>query len=170
MISATRQRCNYIAVDYITANIAFLAINVCRYYIIGKVQSMPGFLSDYIFHSKLVWEQILTPFLLLFIYVMSGIYNNPLVRSRIQELVSTFYTAIVNSILIYILFLINDQVSQRSINYEMVLSIFCILFSFTYIGRYLVTMRFFHRIRQKRWKFKAVIIGNSQAARKLARK
>jgi exopolysaccharide biosynthesis polyprenyl glycosylphosphotransferase len=31
-------------------------------------------------------------------------------------------------------------------------------------------MRFFHCIRQKRWKFKAVIIGNSQAARKLARK
>ena len=164
MISSTRQRLKYIISDFITTNVAWLLFNVIRFYLIN-VQA-DGFTSLYNFlcSKNVVFGQIGFPLMMLVIYNLSGYYNRPFFKSRLQELLNTITTAFVGSLLIYFIALINDDIEDRMSGYELILSLFGLMTVVVYLARFSITQIASRKIHNRKWAFNTLIVGTSQQA------
>lgn len=167
MKRSSQQRWRYIAVDFLTANISFFVFDICRYYL-NSIPVGCTSLADFLLFPKLIIEQLLIPLLVLVIYGISGFYNDPERRSRISELITTFLSAIIVSLLIYFGLLVNDVVLKKTDHYELLILLFSIFLIITYTGRYIETTILYRSIRRGNLSFDTVIIGNSPRARKVA--
>lgn len=170
MISANIQRLKYIVGDLLSANIAMVLFNITRYFTLEQWNF--GYENLYLFLSStsLVWEQIFIPPILLIVYYLSGYYNIPFQKSRLQELISTLVSTFICTLLIYFALLTNDQVKLRTTNYELVVSIYGIFFCLTYIVRLLITSHGIQQMRIRNWKFNTIIVGNSISAHRMGEK
>lgn len=156
-------RWSYVIMDYITSFIAFFAFNQVRYVLMNMTATGLTF-SQFLCEPKLILEQAVIPPFMLFTYWASGYYNHPFGKSRLQELSQTLFAALVNSLIIFMVLLINDKMQQRSVNYEIFLFLFTTLFFFVYIGRLFLTTRSIRNIEKRKWGFNTVIIGASDDA------
>lgn len=158
------QRLKYITSDFIAGNIAFFLFNIIRYLIFSNYKLLNIPLQEYLASEKLILEQILIPFVFLALYWLSGFYNEPFQKSRLQELFVTAGTSGVVSLLIYLLFLTNDQLIARKINYTLIIVAFASFFIFLYSSRLSITMSAIRKFKARKWKFTTLIIGNSEKA------
>lgn len=149
--------------DWLTTSLAFFFFNYFRYVIYKPFAYLEGF-RNFICSEKIVLEQIFFPLAMLGIYWLSGYYNDPFRKSRLIELSQTFFTTLINSIIIYLAILINDPLPARSMNYEIILVLFILMFSLVYIGRYYLTSRVIKKFANKEWMFNTVVIGDSENA------
>lgn len=168
-LNENRQRLICIFTDWATTFMAFLCFNIFRCYYLHYYSEFGGFLQ-YILSPKLVLEEIFVPVALLFVYWLSGYYNRPFERSRLNEFLNTFYSQIFNSILIYLAALTNDQLYMRRENWILILVLFFLLFCFTYLGRLAVTARMFKLVKKINVRPATVIVGLSDEAVALAKK
>lgn len=169
-MKADLQRAKYVVADWLTGSLAFFLFNVYRFYLLYAYGSGFGRLCDFLFSTKLVVEEIAVPLLMLGINWLSGYYNLPFGKSRLQEFFTTLFSALVNTTLIYLVLLINDQTGRRVINYEMILMLFGLLFLLCYVVRLCITSDALKHFKEHNWEFKALIIGNSAVARATADK
>ena len=151
MISVTHQRLKYMFADLLTGNLAILFFDMARYYTLPRENTGADSLSSFLTYTPLLWEQALLPLMLLCVYGISGYYNRPFQKSRLQELFATSLTTLTNTLLVYFALLTNQATSVRSTNYELLVYLFLILHSLTYLGRWLVTSYTAHRFRSGRW-------------------
>ena len=161
------QRTVCVFTDWATTFFAFFCFNVFRFFYMGLGDDFEE-LSTFIDSPKLILEQALVPIVLLFIYWLSGYYNKPFERSRLQELLITLYSQLFNSVMIYLAALTNDQLYLRRENWMLLLILFLLLFTFTYIGRLAVTENMLKKVRRISLRPRTVIIGTSDDAVKLA--
>ena len=159
------QRTKYVATDWATTFLAFLAFNIFRFYYMKLGDDFDD-LANYLFSSKLIMEQVIVPVVLLGIYWLSGYYNRPFERSRLNEMLTTLYSQLFNAVLIYLAALTNDHLYLRRENWMLLLILFLLLFAFTYIGRLFVTERMIKKIKNVR--ARTVIIGLSDEAKNMA--
>lgn len=169
-LSAKSQVAKYVAADWLTGSVAFFIFNICRYCILGRWEGNAGGVWDYVFSVKLVAEEVTVPLLMLGVNWLSGYYNQPFGKSRLQELLTTFFSALVNTVLIYLVLLINDQTGRRIINYEVIAMLFVLLFLPAYLARLFITVRALRHFRNHQWEFRALIIGNSVNGHATARR
>lgn len=169
-LSHSRQRLKYIVADLITGAVAFFIFNIIRYFLLSEAKNGYTVLCNYLFSPKLIVEECVVPVVMLGIYWLSGYYNLPFGKSRLQELITTFFSACVNTVLIYLVLLINDQTGRRIINYEVILSLLGILFVVPYVVRIIITEVARRHFRKHHWEFRTLIIGNSEVARATARR
>ena len=165
-----RQRGVCIFTDWVTTFVAFCCFNIFRYYFMHLEEGGYHSLFDYLFSFKLIIEQITVPVMLLFIYWLSGYYNHPYERSRLNEFLVTFYSQLFNAIIIYLAALTNDQLYMRRENWMLIIILFLLLFGFTYIGRIIVTERLIKKIKTLNIRPRTVIVGVSLEAKKIAKK
>lgn len=156
-------RWRYVTMDYVTSAAAFLIFNGVRFKLMNLNRDGTGFL-EYLTRPKLIAEEILLPLIMLAIYWLTGYYNRPFGKSRLQEMSNTLTSAIFTTFLIYMTLLINDQMPSRYVNYEMFLLLFAVLFFCTYVGRLLLTQTSINNLKRRRWAFNTVIVGNSTEA------
>lgn len=155
-------RLKYMLTDWVTANIAFFLFNFYRFSTFNNLNS-PGFF-DFVGSPKLIAEQILIPLFLLGLYWMSGFYNHPFKKSRLQELMTTLFSAMLATLLIFLALLTNDQTLIISTNYLMLITLFLLIFLFTYSGRLILTTLTIVRLRSQQWREPAIIVGASEEA------
>ncbi len=167
-ISIRRQRLKYVASDWLTGNIAFFLFNIVRYNLLREVAGSS--LEAFLLTPKLISEQIIVPFAMLGIYWLSGYYNDPFGKSRLQEFLTTFLSSAVNTLLVFLILLINDNTGERMLNYQLILSFWGMAFIFCYFGRILITGRTLANFRDHHWQMRVLIIGNSEVAHKVAKK
>lgn len=167
-ISKTKQRIRYIVADLLSGALAFWVFNIVRFFLLNNTYELEDTVWDFLGSSKLVIEQCIVPPCMLGIYWLSGYYNNPILKSRLQEISVTLLTAFINTIIIYLVLLINDQTGRRTINYEMIVSLFSLLFSFTYLPRVCITNFAIQKFKRDVWQIKVLIMGNSSVARQVA--
>lgn len=158
-----RQRSIYILVDIVSTGLAFFVFNIFRYYFVVTRFYVTLSLTDYLCDPKILAEELIVPFVLLGTYWISGFYNHPFVKSRLEELSQTFWSAFANGIFIYFVILLND-VGMKRRDYLLILVLVGTLFLFTYAGRYLVTYLTARRMRRHQYGRKTLIIGNSEKA------
>lgn len=170
MISEKKLRTIYVLSDFITANISIVLFNIFRYYTLHISRQGFHHLSDFLKDGKILAEQMIIPVVLLGLYWLSGYYNRPFGRSRLQEFFTTLLSALLSTLMIYLALLTNDQIALRMTNYEMIFVLFLLLFSLSYAGRSIITSRTLWMMRKRRWSISTVIIGASAAAHKLASK
>lgn len=160
----------YVLADLLTGAVAFWVFNIVRYFLFKENSAAYPTVWGYLGTTKLVLEQCIVPPCILFIYWLSGYYNLPFKRSRLQEFNTTLNSEIVNTIIIYLVLLINDQTGKRIINYEIILILFGLLFTITYSVRLMITGYALSHFRKNIWQVNVLIMGNSKISRKVARK
>lgn len=169
-ISRKKQKLRYVISDLLTGALAFWIFDIVRYFLLEENGNGFPNVWSYIANVKLIIEQCVVPPALLAIYWLSGYYNKPFNRSRLQEFNTTFLSEIVNTVIIYLVLLINDQTGRRIINYEIIIILFGLLFILTYSARLAITGFAIARFRSKQWQINVLIIGNSEVARRAAAK
>ncbi len=165
-LSAARQRWKYVACDYATSALAFFLFNLCRFSLLGE----EGGIWEFVFSTKLILEEIFLPLLMLGIYWLSGYYNQPFGKSRLQELITTFFSALINSSLLYLMLLINDHSWERRVNYQILAVLILLLFIIPYVGRLWLTSIASIHFKHGKWVFRTLIVGNTANARLIARR
>lgn len=156
-----RQRTIYILSDYIATNIALLAFNAIRYFILPSAHFGFGSMSLFLSSRMVIAGQVLFPLCLMVIYYLSGYYNNVFVKSRVQELYTTLCTAFAGSMLIFMVVLVNDLTHDRVQDYHILVLLFALLFLIVYIPRLIITWRTTSKIVRGDISFNTVIVGYS---------
>ncbi len=164
VISENKQRLKYVIGDFLTANLAWLCYNCSRYWmgnIIGGFQTLDNFLAD----STIVLGQIILPLAMMAVYWLSGYYNEVFRKSRMNELVITFSNTCANTLIAFVVAIMNDMVNDnRAYNYETSLLLLALLFVFTYVMRAIITNNTSRKIKKRIWSFKTLIIGDGAMA------
>ena len=93
MTLENRQRLKYIAADFVSTNIALAIFNIVRYYDLPLAYTNFNTLGAFLTSTMPVLGQLLFPIGMMFLYYLSGFYNNVFVKSRTQEFSVTFITA-----------------------------------------------------------------------------
>lgn len=167
LVSIKRQRLKYVISDLASTMFGFVIFNIVRYSILGISGSQLP-LIDYLCTPILVTEQIFVPLIVLCVFWLSGYYNHPFDKSRLDELSTTILSSIFNTIWIYLALLINDQIYGHAKGYELVIVLFLCLFTFTYICRLLITMHATKHFADMRWGFNTIMVGDSDNAMRTA--
>lgn len=167
-ISIAQQRLRYAVSDLLMSALAFCLFNVYRSYALHIHTDWGESLGEFLLSAKMMAEECLVPLGMMCIYWLSGYYNRPFDKSKLQELVTTVFSAIINSLVFYLLFLIDDPTGHRTSDYKLILVLFGLLLALTYIGRLTITLLTQARLKDRRWAFNTVIVGNSPSARNMA--
>ncbi len=170
MASARLERWKLVLTDWLTANIAFVLINVVRFYDTSWTTNTLDAALRFLSQPKLCIEQAVVPLGLVALYWLSGFYNNPFGKSRFNELLNTAIVSAISTLLIHLAFLTNDQMSDITSNLIQIIFIYIILFTLTIAGRLIVINYQIRHFKSRDWKYSAVIVGNSKKAHTLARK
>lgn len=168
--SRAEQRAKYFVGDVATGFLAFLLFNVCRFYLLGKTGLHFSSLTEFLLDSKMVAEEVAVPFVMTGVYWLSGYYNEPFGKSRLEEFLTTFFSAGICTGLLFLTLLIDDQTPERMLDYKLIASLFGLLFLLTYLGRLIVTQAALRHFRKHQWRFRTVVVGNSATARAMARR
>ena len=165
---AHRQRIKYVVGDYVMSNLAWFIYNIIRYQM-GTVVGWP-YLVSYLKSDMVLAGQLFFPLLMMVTYIFSGYYNNVCRKSRVQELLTTAASAVINTLLIFFMALINDVIGVRTSDYEMILILWALLFGMVYLVRAIITNSASNKIKSRRWTFPTLIIGSGSAAVTFANK
>lgn len=163
MISEHLQRLKYIAGDFVTTNIAWLAYNCMRYelnVVLGGYSSLERFLTS----SSVLVGQLVFPIIMMIVFSLSGYYNEVFRKSRLHELFTTMWSSVIASLLLFFIALINDLSLERALDYEMIFLLFATIFTCVYSVRLCITSVTSHRIKNRKWSFRTLIVGSGAAA------
>lgn len=168
MINERTQKIKYICADFASSSIAWFVFNCIRY----SYKGVMGYssLTQFLTSTTVLAGQLLFPLLMLAIYYLSGYYNDVFHKSRLQEVFTTFWSSVINTILIFLIALINDIRPGRATNYELILLLLAVLFAFVYTFRCVITSHTSHQIKSKKWSFNTLIVGCGSAAMAFANK
>lgn len=170
MNKIVKQRIKYVMSDFFMSFIAFALFNYCRWKVLDLQSTGYAGYVAYFFTRKMVAEQLFFPVLMLGVYWLSGYYNKPYGKSRLQEFFTTFLSVLLNTLMLFLLLLTNDMVSVIETNYRLLLILFGCLFILTYAGRCIITMHSVNAMKSRKLCFRTLIIGNSQKAHEFAHK
>lgn len=168
MITEKQQRLRYVAGDYLATSLAWFIFNIIRFFqIIPTTQeSFPSFRVFYSVNTVIL-GQIFFPIMMMGLYFLSGYYNRPLFRSRLDELLTTISTAIFGAVIIFFLALVNDPIPDRASNIELLCILFSLLFGVVYCVRLTITRYGLAKINRGSLTRAMVVIGISNDAKSL---
>ena len=166
-INQRKQLIKYLTGDYITANVVWLLVNISRY---DYIASSLGFdsLSSYLLSGKVLVGQIIGPLFWMILYYFSGFYNNPMKKSRLDELKTTLISVESGVIVIFLVLVIDDLPKDYHIYYRILAVLFFGQFFFTYIIRALITRKLAKNIHSRKIGFSTLIIGAGERTVQLA--
>lgn len=163
MTAETRERTKCVIADLVAAILAILLFNICRYeWFIDDI----GFnnLSHFLSSPTILTGLILFPLMMTAIYYLSGAYYNVMMRSRLDELISTVLSNAIGSIIIYFTILIDDIVDDKASIYEMLGMLWLTLTLFVGSERMYLSSKLIQRVRDKKLGYNTLIIGVTQAS------
>lgn len=163
MIRVRQQRLKYVLGDYVSSFVAWEAYNCIRY---SMSATHGGFktLGDFLSSTNVLLGCLVFPLLMMGVYWLSGYYNEVMRKSRLQEVFTTFWTAVINTLIIFFLALINDVLPPRRLNYEMLFILWSLLFFIVYAVRCVITSITSHRIKHRKWSSRTLIVGCGASA------
>ena len=155
----------YVVGDFLSTALAWFLFNIFRFIDIVEANSGWGSLKSFLFSPTILLGQLLFPIGMLVLYWLSGYYNRPFLKSRVEELVTTLTTAAAGAIIIYFIAIVNDPIPDRLSNYVLLLMLAAILYTVVYVVRVILTTRTTRMIQRGELRFNALIVGNRSRAR-----
>ncbi len=168
MTESARQRIKYIAADYIAGNVAWVLFNGVRYLTLPSAYTTHSSLWQFMASPQVVAGQCLVPLLLILLYALSGYYNRPFFKSRVDEFVNTVTCTFVAMLGIYFSMLLNDNIPERLRAYELLLILWGLLFATTFAARSLLTYSLRRAVSDGSISFPTAIVGNYDCALNMA--
>jgi exopolysaccharide biosynthesis polyprenyl glycosylphosphotransferase len=157
-----RQLIKYLLSDFISAIVVWALFAYVRLIEFEKV--LPQDIFSYIPSYNFIQLLCIVPFFWLSVYYISGYYNQVLRKSRLSELLATFLSSFVGSILLFFVLLIGDNIISYDYYYLSFLSLFLLQFFITYFGRLIITQSATVKIHNRIWTFNTLIIGTGKNA------
>lgn len=164
MRSETAQRIRCLTGDFLATNLAWLIFNIIRYIDIDDLhQTQYSSLEHFLSSPTVILGQILFPALMLGIFYLSGYYNNPFFKSRIEELLNTMGSTAIGCLVIFFIAIINDPIPDRQSNYILILWLWGLQCGIVWFTRLCITQYGIHKINRGYWRFPTLLIGESEA-------
>ena len=137
-----RQTLLYIICDYVSAIIVwtlffFLRNEYIDAYYLEFPEQRALILSD----EHYVYGLCFIPLMWLLLYYLSGYYKNVYRKSRLKELINTFFITLVGSFILLFAIILDDNVPSYEAYYESYILLVCLHFIVTYIPRFIITTR-----------------------------
>lgn len=169
MIKKKRQILRYVAGDWLATSLAWFVFNIIRFTdVVEPANGAPGLtLGAFLLINPVILGQVLFPVGMLGVYYLSGYYNRPFFKSRIEEFVTTLSTALIGSLIIYFIAIIDDPIPDRASNYELLAMLFGLLFSMVYLTRLSITGFATKKVHRGELVFPTLIIGTGEDAKTL---
>ncbi|MEG1587420.1 MAG: sugar transferase [Bacteroidales bacterium] len=165
MVKANIQTIKYVAADLVASMIGWLLFNIYRYEAIGHL-SFPS-LNSFLTYRKVIEGQLLSPLLWLGLFFLSGYYNQPFQKSRLEELKTTFSSVFIGSLFFFFGVILDDTPVQPSDFFSLITCLFLCEFLLVYFLRYCITSHATKLIHGGKWGFNTLIIGAGEHASKL---
>ena len=146
----------YLISDWISATIAWSLFNLFR----KKIIETQPFEIDLNFKLSI----LIIPVFWLLLYFAFGNYKNVYRRHRIKEISQTLLVSILGIILIFFTFLLDDQISSYRDYYILILGLFAIHTTISFVPRFIITSSTVKKIHQRKIGFPTLIIGSNQKA------
>ncbi|HKL08942.1 MAG TPA: sugar transferase [Bacteroidales bacterium] len=156
------QTFKYLLFDFFSAILSWTSFYIYRKKVIES--EIFGFDVPLEFTDRYYIGIIIIPLFWIFLYHLSGYYKDIYRKSRLKELWYTIATTITGSILIFFLFLLDDQIAHYKHYYKLFLALTAIHFSLTYIPRLIITSITNHKIHTRKIGFNTIIIGSNKKA------
>lgn len=168
MTTVALQRLRYMSADYLTLNLGWLAFNVVRYNSLPLdwAQSFGQFFGT----PHVLLGQLLVPLLAIAMFAVSGYYNSPFDKSRVDDVLNTFGVSAVTAVTVFFAVLVNDDIPERLLNYQLLTILWLLLAVPVYAARHMVTARAKRMISDGRLRFGTLIVGTGPKALELRRR
>lgn len=152
----------YALADWLSATVAW-----CLFFALRKVlienyawRDAAAYLND----VKFLWGILLIPAGWLLLYFVTGTYTNIYRKSRINEIIFTFFTVLAGTVLLFFTVLLDDKVNRYSDYYVSVFLLFSIHFSITAAVRFVILNYAKRQILSGSRGFKTIMIGGNERA------
>ncbi|MCL2328846.1 MAG: sugar transferase [Bacteroidetes bacterium] len=119
------------------------------------------------FDMSYVYGVCLIPFMWIFLYYISGYYQNIFRKSRLQECFQTLYITVIGSLIIFFGVLLDDNIYSYFTYYKSISILIGIHFLATYIPRYTIITITNRKIRSRKIGFNTLLIGSNAKAEEL---
>jgi exopolysaccharide biosynthesis polyprenyl glycosylphosphotransferase len=108
------------------------------------------------------------PFYCLFIHYICGYYLNPIKKSQVTEVFSTFVSTGIISLSIFLVRMFRDVAVSLEYFYFSLIVLFILLFIFTITFRTYISSQVRRNYKQKKWTVNTIIIGTGSNALRIA--
>lgn len=152
-----RQRLCYLVGDYLMLNLGWLLFNVVRFNSLPNTWT--GSFGDFLLSTPVLAGQCVIPLLVVGLYAVSGYYNHPYAKSRVDDVLNTFGVSALSALLIFFAVLINDNIPERLLNYQLLGILWLLLALPVYACRYVLTSHGKRMLKSGRLRQPAVVIG-----------
>ncbi len=161
MTLSTRLRLRYVALDYLMCNIGWLAFNVVRFFslTVGFETSLEAWLLGY---TNVLIGQLVFPVMMVVLYGLSGFYNRVILKSRLDEVLNTATVSLIGMLIIFFVTLINDNVPERLLNYELMAILWFLLAAPVMLSRAIINNGCRNRLRKGEGVYDALLIGSKK--------
>ncbi len=162
MNKKTIQRVKYILMDIFSVLLAWILFLIFR-----RIEIEYPLMQNLFYPVYNFWTVIcLIPVFWLFIFWISGYYNHPFRKSRLSELMQTFVSVLLGSVILFFVLLLDDQVVSYTDYYLSFIVLFLICFFVVYFCRYALTRVTTHQVHNRILGFNTLIIGTGENAKK----
>ncbi len=156
------QTIKYLVFDFLSAGLSWTIFYIYRKLFIESQRFAFDLPID--FTNRYFLGLATIPILWIFLYYLSGYYKDIYRKSRLKELWQTIVTTITGSVIIFFVFLLDDQVENYKHYYNLFVALTVIHFSLTYIPRLIITSITNHKIHSRKIGFNTIIIGGNKKA------
>lgn len=101
-----------------------------------------------------------------FLHYLSGYYNKPYKKSRLQEFFTTFITTLIGCMFLFFVLLLDDPLDSMDWHKKSIGVLFFLQFTFTYIFRLIITTIVTKRIHRREIGYKTLVIGTGNRAKR----
>jgi exopolysaccharide biosynthesis polyprenyl glycosylphosphotransferase len=151
----------YAVVDFISAALAWACFFFFRRWYLHQPVTVNGQL---LFDNNFWLGITLIPVGWLILYTVVGTYKKLYKKSRLFEFTSTFVCSIIGCIVLFFAFLLDDARKGYSYYYIAFLSLFCLHFIFTFMGRWLILNRVKRQLLEGTVFFNTLMVGSQDNA------
>ncbi|MCI5057531.1 MAG: sugar transferase [Flavobacteriales bacterium] len=162
------QRLKYVLADILSAVLSWSC-----FYVFRKLYVEPqkfGYDVGVQFDTNFYRAIIFIPLFWVFLYALTGYYNNPYRKSRLRELIQTVLISSVGTIIIFFALLLDDQIPENNktyFYYILVGTLFGIHLVITYVFRFILSTRTVKRIHNRKIGFRTLMVGSNENALRL---
>lgn len=156
----------YLFFDFLTAFLAWQLFNIFRFY---EVRSTIYFssLGAFLFNTKALLMSIGIPCFWLIVYFYFGYYSQPRLKNNGKELLSTLFSSLLGSLILFFTIIINDYPEEYTLFYSVFFGLFLIHFFCTLFFRIIQTTHMLNRHAKGLIGIPTIIIGTGKEAQRL---
>ncbi|MCC6599585.1 MAG: sugar transferase [Crocinitomicaceae bacterium] len=161
-MNSGRQIFKYVMMDLLTAAVAWTLLFVYRKKILESEKF--GYEVEMNFDQNYYFGLLFIPLFWVTIYFFAGHYNAIFRRHRLKEFGQVLITTISGVIVIFFVFLLDDQIPHYKTYYQTALLLFCAHYFLTLTGRLILTSRTVSLIHSGKLGFRTLIVGGNARA------